>query len=429
MEAPGTRHLDGARGMLRDSRVQVKLSLLSAREFFRDPLETARSQQPGAGINRFAAGPGRYVLVRDPEAIWRVLVTDGSSFRQGKWKRRSRRYVGDSLNTLDGAEHRARRRVIQPSTARGRVDSFAPLIVARADRMQSAWRDGARIVLRDELDPLCLCVAGDVLLSTDLAPRAAELAPELVRVVGGLARLTPPVRGTRHGHALTCVNDAIDALIAQRREAGEPGEDLLGALTTAGLPASAVRGDVLACLLAAVDEPTAALESVWRLLAANPSAERRLFAEVDEVLDGRPPRVEDLGRMPYLGAVIQETLRLSPPARHVDRCPPDDVRIAGEQVRAGTNVIVSPLVTHHDSLLHDDPQTFDPGRWLDAGGRPRRAERGAYIPFGAGVHTCVGEPLARATMTLTLATAARRWRLRVAPPPQARRLTVEMERR
>ena len=196
MEAPGTRPLDGARGMLKDSRVQVKLSLLSAREFFRDPLETARSQQPGAGINRFAAGPGRYVLVRDPEAIWRVLVTDGSSFQQGKWKRRSRRYVGDSLNTLDGAEHRARRRVIQPSTARGRVDSFAPLIVARADRMQSAWRDGARIVLRDELDPLCLCVAGDVLLSTDLAPRAAELAPELVRVVGGLARLTPPVRGT-----------------------------------------------------------------------------------------------------------------------------------------------------------------------------------------------------------------------------------------
>ena len=92
-------------------------------------------------------------------------------------------------------------------------------------------------------------------------------------------------------------------------------------------------------------------------------------------------------------------------------------------------MIVSPLVTHHDPLLHDDPETFDPGRWLDAGGRPRRGERGAYIPFGAGVHTCVGEPLARATMTLTLATVARRWRLRVAPPPQARRLTVEMERR
>ncbi len=430
MEALRTRPLDGPRGMLKDSPVSVKLSLLSARKFFRDPLETARSQRPDAGINRFAAGTARYVLVRDPDAIWRVLVTDGAAFGQGKWKRRSRRYVGDSLNTLDGAEHRLRRRVIQKSISRRRVLSFAPAIAARADRMQSSWQQG-RLVLRDALDPLCLCIAGDVLLSTDLEPRSAELARELVRMVRGLPRLIPPVRGTRHGRALAYVNGEIDDLIDKRRAVPEPAyDDLLGALMASGLSDRCVRGDVLACLLAAVDEPTAALQSAWRLLAVNASAEDRLHAELDEVLGGRRPGADDVGRLPYLTAVIQETLRLDPPARHVDRCPAEDVRVAGEPVRAGTNVIVSPLVTHHEPRLHENPDAFEPERWLDAGGRSRPHERGAYIPFGAGVHTCVGEPLATAIMTLTLASVARRWRLRLAAPaPKAPSLTFELELR
>jgi cytochrome P450 len=104
--------------------------------------------------------------------------------------------------------------------------------------------------------------------------------------------------------------------------------------------------------------------------------------------------------------------------------------VGNVRLQKGANVLVSPLVTHADSRVYDRPSEFDPDRWLEGEDRAR----GAYLPFGAGAHTCIGEPLARAIMTTTLATLGRRWRLRVdpdAPPPipRADRLVVTLQRR
>ena len=410
----------------------MPIPALSARAFFRDPLGYVESEANGDAVVRFAAGRRRYVLVRDPDAIWRVLVSDGASYAQGKWKRRARRFLGDTLNTLHGPEHRERRRLLQPGLSRPRVARAAPSFAERADRMQQRWTDGAELELRAELDPLALAMAGDVLVSTDLEPQAERLAAALGEVMSAVPRLTPPVRGTSSGRALAEVDAAIAALVAARRGARTPGDDLLGALVGSGLPARTVRGELLAFLLAAVDEPPSGLEAAWWLLGRHPEAERRLHAELDAVLGGRAPRPEDAGRLLWLDAVLRETLRLFPPARHIDRCPVSDVTIAGERVRAGTNVLVSPFVTHHDERLHGDAATFAPERWLDAAAP--RTGRGSYVPFGAGVHTCIGEALARSIMTLTLASVARRWRLLVdpeapAPVPRAPRLRVRLEAR
>ena len=126
------------------------------------------------------------MVVRDPQAIWRVLVTDAESFRPGKWKRRARRFLGDTLNTLNGEEHRQRRLLLQPSLDRRRIARFEPSIAARVERAQATWTDGARISLRDELDRLSLGAAGEVLLSTELEP---DLAGALGRVMSSVPRL------------------------------------------------------------------------------------------------------------------------------------------------------------------------------------------------------------------------------------------------
>src|SRR5207249_367547 len=102
-------------------------------------------------------------------------------------------------------------------------------------------------------------------------------------------------------------------------------------------------------------EPPSALEAAWFLLGRNPAAEERLHAELD------------VGRLDYLDAVLRETLRLFPPARHIDRCPVGDGR---------TNVVVSPLVVHHEPRLYASPQDFLPERWLRREERPR----GSYLP-------------------------------------------------
>ena len=374
-------------------------SPLSARSFFRDPVEYVRTHDRDGAELHVAAGPSRFVVLRDPDAIWRVLVTDADSFEPGKWKRRARRFVGDTLNTLDGEEHRRRRLLLQPSLDRRRIALFTPSIAERVEVAQRGWRDGARLRLRDELDRLSLSVAGEVLLSAELDP---GLATSLGEVMAAVPRLTPPVPGTRAARALARVEHAVAAL------AGSDG-DLLSALRRAGLPERTVRGEVIAFLLAAVDEPPSALEAAWYLLGRNPRARKRLEAELDE------------GGRDYLDAVLRETLRLFPPARHIDRCPVGNGR---------TNVVVSPLVTHHDPKLYEHPSEFVPERWLRREERPR----GAYFPFGAGAHACIGEPLAGAIMTETLAGIARRWRLHVDPAalppgPRAPRLEVTLERR
>lgn len=403
----------------------------SARAFFRDPVGAVEARSPTTGVVRFPAGPGRFVLVRDPEEAWRVLVTDAESYTGGKWKRRQRRFLGETLNMLDGDVHRRRRLLLQPALDRRRVAPFGDTIAARAERLQAGWRDGQRIHLRDELDRLSLCVAGDVLLAADLEPQAAELARALADVMSGVPRLTPPLVGTRHGRALARIDRTMTSLIAERRAGRPGGSDLLGTLVESGLPDQTVRGELIAFLLAAVDEPPSALAAAWYLLGRHEHAEARFLAELDTVV-GEAVSADQIARLPYLGAVVAESLRLYPPARHVDRCPVRDVRIGGELVRAGSNVLVSPLVAHRDTRQHERPTEFVPERWLDTGWS--RPARGAYVPFGAGPHSCIGEPLARAIVTLTLATIGRRWRLRLdaeppEPVPRAPALFVTVERR
>ena len=280
--------------------------------------------------------------------------------------------------------------------------------------------------LRDLLDPLSLAMAGDVLLSADLGPRARALSSDLREIMASLPRLMPPLRGTRHGRALARMEEVVGAVVDERRRSGAHEDDLVGALLAAGLPEATVRGELIAFLLAAVDEPPSGLEAAWYLLARNAQADARLHAELDAVLGGRPPALADRRALPYLDAVLREALRLFPPARHIDRCPVHDVEIAGERVRRGDNVVVSPLVTHGEPHLHERPGDFDPGRWERSEGEARK---GTYLPFGAGVHTCIGEPLARAVMTLVLAAVAQRWRLVAdvdapAPGPRAPALVV-----
>ena len=354
-------------------------SPLSARAFFRDPVGYVDAESGGDGVVRFAAGTSPYVVVRDPDAVWQVLVAGGTDYAPGKWKRRARRFVGPTLNTLHGSEHAERRRLVQPALGRPRVDAFEEAIAARAERFAGALHDGESFVLRERLDAVSVAMAGDVLLSTDLGDRAAPLATDLATIMAAVPRLAPPAARRSRARALARVHEVIDAVVAERGRGGVPsgggapargetpsgrgapargetpsGGDLVDALLAADLPPATVRGELTAFLLAAADEPPSGLESAFWLLGRHPEA------------------VERLGEADFLDAVLRETLRLFPPARHIDRCPAHAVELAGERVRAGTNVVVSPVVVHRDERLHERAADFVPERWLRAmpGRRP-----------------------------------------------------------
>jgi cytochrome P450 len=156
-----------------------------------------------------------------------------------------------------------------------------------------------------------------------------------------------------------------------------------------------------------------ALSWLWYLLARHPDAEARLHDEVDRVLGGRTPGHADLARLAWTRMVIEEALRLYPPAHAVSRIAIGDDRIGGVRVPAGSNVSISMYMTHRNPNLWRDPERFDPERFMPAAVAQRH--RFAYLPFGGGPRICIGSGFALAEAQVIVAMVAQRYRLRLAP--------------
>jgi cytochrome P450 len=131
-----------------------------------------------------------------------------------------------------------------------------------------------------------------------------------------------------------------------------------------------------------------ALTWTFHLLATHPESYRRLQDELDAVLQGRTPTLADLPRLPYALQVFKEAMRLYPPVYMFSRQPLTDVEVGGHRLPAGTPFIFSPYAMHRRPDYYPDPDRFDPDRFApeQEAARPRHA----YMPFGAGTRTCVG---------------------------------------
>jgi len=158
-----------------------------------------------------------------------------------------------------------------------------------------------------------------------------------------------------------------------------------------------------------------ALSWTFYLLSLHPLVRRRLEDELATTLAGRPPRLEDLPRLRYTRMVLEESMRLYPPAWAITRSVAAADVIGGYPIPAGAMVIVSPYVTHHDPTLWEDPEGFDPERFAPDSGEAAARPRYAYFPFGGGPHLCIGAGFAMMEATIVLATVAQRLHLNLEP--------------
>jgi cytochrome P450 len=181
-----------------------------------------------------------------------------------------------------------------------------------------------------------------------------------------------------------------------------------------------VRDQVVTFIVAGHETVASALTWAWHLLATNPAARQRLRAEVDAL--GPVGASADLARLPWTSAVLDETLRLYPPAWLVTRRSLAPDVLGGVEIPAEALVIVSPWLVHRHPAAWPDPERFDPSRFLDAEGHRRRdvVASPAYLPFGAGPRLCIGRDMALLEGVLVLASLAARVDLEgVGPPPRA----------
>lgn len=377
-------------------------------------------------------------LVSDPAAVRRVLQDNHRGYDKSTVQYRSLAAVtGNGLLASDGEPWRAQRRLVAPAFHHRTLAGVGARTAEAASRRADAWSalpDGSVVDVDAAMMQTTLDVVGHALFSTDLG--AAVDTDRLLRaVLDGLdvvvARSQSPLpdrlawrRTVRLERSRAVIDAAVATIVASRRDGGTPAEpDLLDLLLGAEeggdrMDDRALRDEIVTLVIAGHETVAAALTWAWHLLGTDPVALSALSTEVDHVLGSRPPRFEDLAALPYTRAVLDEALRLYPPAWVITRRCLDGDILSGVEIPAGALVITSPWVVHRDPTAWPDPSRFDPTRFL-----PQHREqqvRSAYLPFGAGPRLCVGREFALAEATLVLATLASRFRLAPVPGHRVR---------
>ena len=211
-------------------------------------------------------------------------------------------------------------------------------------------------------------------------------------------------------------------MIQERRASKEDRGDLLSMLLQAtddegdgkGMTDEQVRHEAMTLFMAGHDTTAGVLPWIWYLLAKHPTVQVRVIEEVGRVLNGRVPTAGDLPSLIYTHMVVKETLRLYPQAYVLfARVAAEDLDSAGYRIPRNSQVFPVPYIIHHDPRWFSDPEQFDPDRFL-----PERFDKlppGAWMPFGAGPRSCIGQAFATMEMVLVVATILQRVRLALAP--------------
>ncbi|MCI0579802.1 MAG: cytochrome P450 [Chloroflexi bacterium] len=406
------------------------------RDFQRDPLGYM-SQLVGqyGDLVRYRFLPGWYgYIVSHPDHVKYVLQDNNRNYsKQVHPMKFLQLLVGEGLLTSEGEFWRQQRRLAQPAFHRQRLAALGEMMTGTTQAMLDRWQtvEGRPLDVDREMMRLTLRVAARALFDVDVSDAADRVGRAFTEAseyyaahyVNPLSRTlvhlpTRPHR--RFKAAVRTLDQVVQGIIQERRRSGEDRGDLLSMLLLArdadtgqGMSDRQVRDEVMTLLLAGHETTSNALTWTWYLLDRHPEAAEKLRAELAAVLGGRAPAMDDLPHLPTTRLVLEETLRLYPPAWGLMRLSEAADQIGGYDLPARTYVVISPYLTHRHPAFWPDPERFDPERFTpeQIAGRPRYA----YIPFGGGPRQCIGNTFAMVEAQLVLATVAQLYRLRLVP--------------
>jgi cytochrome P450 len=378
---------------------------------------------------------GSLTLLFHPDGVRHVLQENHRNYNKDVPDYHVLRLVlGRGLLTNDGESWLRQRRLIQPAFHRERVAAFGTLMTDTTLTWTEAWETSSLVEtnkpldLTQEMSSLTLNIVGKALFGTDLSAETERVGRALTAVNHLLASAfylpwvlsLPTPQRHRLYTARRELDTVVEQIIRERRGRSAQHDDLLEMLLEArdeetgeGMTDHQVRDEVLTLLLAGHETTANTLSWTFFLLAQHPRVEARLQEEYQHVLNGRPPLIEDLPRLPYTRMVIEEALRLYPPAWGLGRRALGNDEIGGYCIPKGAYVLLFPYVTHRHPAFWERPDTFDPERFSSqqAAGRPRFA----YFPFGGGPRLCIGNQFALSEAQLILATILSRYQLRLLP--------------
>lgn len=397
----------------------------------------------GSDFTRFRCGGRRFVSIAHPDYVDHVLHEARLKYVKSNEYEPIRACAGINLLTDEGDSWAAHRGVLNPTFARRHVTGLVDLMIDPITEVADASPIGTQFDMHRTMVEMTLRVVANSLFSQDfgqmletmhdLATRGVRHAARLERLglcglmprrvydtlnwlaYSGL-RLPPPLRDMRD--ILLALDRAVNQVIEQRLEHPIDSADLLNVLLRADdgkWPRRRIRDEAMAFMLAGHETTANAMAGFWYLMALHTEARDRMLAEVDDAVGSRRPVADDLGRLPWTAAAVQEAQRYFPAVWGIiaRRAVEDDV-IGGHRIRRGTTVFIQVHHIHHDPRWWPDPETFDPGRFLE-GDKDR--PRSAYLPFGGGRRICIGQGFASMEMTLIAAIMSQRFAFDLAPDP------------
>jgi cytochrome P450 len=354
-----------------------------------------------------------YLAIFDPELIEDVLIAKHAAFSKDRFVRDLEAILGKGLLNSDGEQWRRQRKLAAPSFQRSEITAYGEQMVACAERFLAGLSHGAVFDVHAKMMNLTLDILVQTLFGTEVS-RAVEVEAALDGVMQEYTPLRislrialPPWLTFRSRQRIARLRAALDSvlleLIDERKRRTVPRADLLSRLLAAsdadgGSSEAELRDQCMTLFLAGHETTALVLTYALRLLAMHPAAAERARREVKRVLNGRAPTMEDLPSLVFLRAVIDETMRLYPPAWAMARAALRDCQVGEFICPRDAEVLIAPWVMHRDPRFFVEPGSFAPERWLSKLDLPRCV----YMPFGAGPRVCVGNHFAIAEAVLVL---------------------------
>jgi len=310
--------------------------------------------------------------------------------------------------------------MMQPAFHHTRIEKLDGVIVeatlSMLDRWQHSYESNQPVDIAREMAALTLTVTTRALFGVDLGEEVREVGEIFNRAADVFEKPSSP----RLNRSRQEFIKLVDHIIRQRKQNFTDGGDLLSSMilarddqTGAGMDDEQLRTQVMTLMLAGYETTASALTWTWHLLSQNAAMIERLRDEVRETLQERPPRYSDLDNLSFTGMVLDESLRLFPPAWILGRCAINDDVINGYYIPANTVIAICIYTLHRHPDFWDEPDAFNPERFSPENTRKRN--KYAYIPFGAGPRQCIGNNFGLMEAALIMACVLQRFELHSTP--------------
>jgi cytochrome P450 len=369
-------------------------------------------------------------VLTNPDYIEQVLK-DRDTYIKSRGFRVLKTLLGEGLLTADGESWFWQRRLAQPMFQQKRIDNYGKIMVAYTDRMLQSWHDSETHDIHADMMRLTLEIVMKCIFNADVDTGEAQAIANALDVAMNwfdskrrqnflVWEWFPRPENVRYHQAIAKMDAAIYTLIATRRQQTEETTDLLSMLMSARdeetgqqMDDKLLRDEVATLMLAGHETTANALSWTLMLLAQHPESRQKLATELQQVLQGRLPSIEDLGKLTYTNQVVKESMRLYPPVAIFGREAARDTTIGDYEIPQGTVVTISQWVMHRHPKYFANPDAFEPERWTE--NFEKQLPRGVYIPFGDGPRVCIGKSFAQMEAVLLLATISQRFELDLEP--------------